>query len=249
MRIYASIVALVIFAGVGAQATTYSTNFPLTENPISESGQWVGGSTAGGNLWGNVRTTPGLAFGVSEPTQFGDPTGLVQGSWGPDQTVQATVKINTTPNACCHEAEVRLRMSISANTITGYEAYCSVVSSDKYCHIASWGGPNGAYVNMENSSPSLYLKNGDVLKATVTGTNPVTITMFINGTQVISVQDKGTFTFSDGKRYGPWAAGKPGIGFYDNQDSNWSQFGFSSFTASDGTGQQPPSAPQNLRIG
>ena len=250
MRTYVSVVALLVLAFVGgAQATSYTTNFPLTESPISEGGLWVGGSTAGGNLWGNVRTSPGFAFGVSEPSQFGDPTAILQGTWGTNQTVQATVKINTTPNgSCCHEAEVRLRTTISSNRITGYEAYCSVMPNNAYCHIASWGGPNGAWVNMENSSPSLYLKNGDVLKATVTGTNPTTITMFINGSQILTVQDKGTFTFSDGNRYGPWTTGNPGIGFYDQADNNWNQFGLSSFTASDGTGAQPPSAPQNLRI-
>jgi len=72
--------------------------------------------------------------------------------------------------------------------------------------------------------------------------------MFINGSQILTVQDKGTFTFSDGNRYGPWTTGNPGIGFYDQADTNWSQFGLSSFTATDGTGTQPPSAPQNLRI-
>ena len=222
-----ALLELAFLCGADAQGTTYTTNFPLTESPISEGGIWVGGSTAGGNLWGNVRTSPGFAFGVSEPSQFGDPTAILQGTWGPNQTVQATVKINTTPNgSCCHEAEVRLRTTISSNRITGYEAYCSVMPNNAYCHIASWGGPNGAWVNMENSSPSLYLKNGDVLKATVTGTNPATITMFINGSQILTVQDKGTFTFSDGNRYGPWTTGNPGIGFYDQADNNWNSSGF-----------------------
>jgi hypothetical protein len=104
---------------------------------------------------------------------------------------------------------------------------------------------------METSAvPSIALKNGDVLKGTVTGTNPVTITMFINGSQVLSVQDTGNYTFSDGKRYGPWSSGNPGIGFYNNQDSNWNRFGFSSFTATDGGGGiTAPAAPSNLRIG
>jgi hypothetical protein len=239
---------LVLLPGVGAQGSTYSTNFPLTENPISEGGRWAGGSAAGGNFWGNVQTTAGFAFGVSEPTQFGDPTAILSGTWGPNQTAQATVKINTTPNGtCCHEAEVRLRNTISAGKITGYEVYCSVMPGSPYCHIASWGGGNGVWVNMESNSPSLYLKNGDVLKGTVTGTNPATITMYINGSQVLSVQDTGSFTFSDGKRYGPWTSGAPGIGFYNNQDSNWNRFGFSSFSATDG-GVAVPSAPANLRI-
>ncbi len=232
------------------QGSAYTTTFPLTENPISEGGKWLNGASAGGNLWGNVRTTPGLAFGVSEPTQFGDPTSILTGSWSADQSAQATVKINATQTGtCCHEAEVRLRTTISANRITGYEAYCSVMSNSPYCHIASWGGPNGAYVNMDNHSPSVFLKNGDVLRATVTGTNPVIVTMFINGTQVLQVQDSGTFTFSDGRRYGPWPSGNPGIGFYDNQDNNWSGFGFSSFTAQNlGGVPTAPTAPTNLRI-
>ena len=39
----------------------YTTNFPLTENPISESGKWINGGVAG---WLNVRTTPGHVFGI-----------------------------------------------------------------------------------------------------------------------------------------------------------------------------------------
>src|ERR1051325_3674641 len=93
-----------------AQSFTYSTSFPLTENPISEGGKWINGGAAGGNLWGNVQTTPGMAFGVSEPTQFGDPTAVLTGTWAPDQSAEATIKIVTQPTGtCCHEAEVRLR--------------------------------------------------------------------------------------------------------------------------------------------
>ena len=121
---------------------------------------------------------------------------------------------------------------------------------NQYCHIASWGGPNGAYVNIDEvsgSGPARYLSNGDVLKGTVTGSNPVVITMFINGTQVLQVQDTGTYTFSDGRHYGPWTSGTPGIGFYDNVDSNWNTFGFSSFSAQN-LGAGVPTAPTNLRI-
>ena len=239
--------ALASLSGAEALARTYTTNFPLTENPISEGGNWVGGQTAGNNLWGDVQTDGTMAYGVCEPTEFGDPTAIRTGTWGADQTVQATVKISTTPTGtCCHEAEVRLRTAINPtnHTITGYEVYCSVQPNSPYCHIASWGGPAGAWVNMENQIPSIYLKNGDILKATVRGTNPVTITAYVNGTQIMTVQDTGNFTFSDGRKHGPWTNGNPGIGFYDNQDNNWSYFGISSFTASDGG----LSAPTNLRI-
>jgi hypothetical protein len=245
-----TLLSLMFFFGASAMGKTYTTSFPITENPISEGGQWVVGSAAGSNLWGNVQTTPGFAFGVNEPTSYGDPTALLQGKWGPDQTAQTTVKIATTPTGAYQEAEVRLRTTISSGTITGYEVYASVVPSSPYCHIASWGGPNGVWVNMDVNAPSLFLKNGDVLKGTITGTNPVTITMFVNGTQVVSVKDSGTYTFSDGKHYGPWTTGNPGIGFYNNRDNNWNRFGFSSFTASDGiSAAEPPIASTPVHQG
>ncbi len=215
-------------------SASYSTTFPATENPVSEGGNWNGGSTAGSTLWGNMRTTTNLAFGVSEPTQFGDPTAILTGTWGPNQTVQGTVKINTTPTGtCCHEIELRLRMTISTNSISGYEAYCSVMASDQYCHIARWNGPNGEYCNIEASSPSTYAVDGDILKATVTGTSTTIVTLFKNGTQIAQATDTGG-SCSPGGAGGPFTSGTPGIGVYNNQDSNWNFFGFSSFTATDG---------------
>jgi len=44
-------------------ASTYTTNFPLTEDPISEGGKWINGKKDGVD-WANVRTTPGFAFGT-----------------------------------------------------------------------------------------------------------------------------------------------------------------------------------------
>jgi hypothetical protein len=227
-------------------AGTYTTNFPLTENPISECGNWAGGQSAGGNLWGNVQTNGTMAFGGSEPTQFGDPTAILTGSWPSAQTATATVKLNTVPTgSCCHEAEVRLRMVISSSSITGYEVYCSVMPNNPYCHIARWNGPNGSYCNIEQSSPSTYLANGDVLSGTVSGTNPVVITGFKNGTQVMQATDTGVGC-STGGAAGPWTSGNPGIGFYDSQDNNWGFFGFSSFTVTGQTSGQKPTAPTGL---
>jgi hypothetical protein len=218
----------IVFAATGG---TYSTNFSLTQNPISEGGNWMGGSTAGGGLFGDVQTTPGFAFGVNEPTTFGDPTAILTGTWGPNQTVQGTVKIVSTPTgSCCHEIELRLRMTISANRITGYEAYCSAMPDNPYCHIARWNGPNGSYCNLDNITPRINVVNGDVMKATVTGSSTTIITLFINGTQILQATDTGQ-NCSPGGAGGPFTSGNPGLGFYDNVDNNWNGFGFSSFTA------------------
>lgn len=218
-------------AGTASGHRTYTTTFRLTENPISDGGKWIGGGAAGGSLWGDVRTSSGFAFGVNEPTQFGDPTAILTGAWGPEQTVLGTVKIATTPTrTCCHEIELRLRTTIYPKSITGYEAYCSAMPDHPYCYIARWNGPNGSYCNIGEASPATYVADGDILKATATGTNPVVITLYKNGSRIVQASDSGG-NCSPGGPAGPFPSGNPGIGFYDDHDSHWDYFGFSSFTA------------------
>jgi hypothetical protein len=227
---------------------SYSTTFAGAERPISEGGYWIGGSNGGaslwkgrllrgGRLWGDVQTSSGLAFGVDEPTEYGDPTAILAGDWGPTQTVTATVKINHTPAAgCCREVELRLRTTISPLSITGYEAYCSVVPDNPYCHIARWNGPNGSFWNFETQSAATYLLDGDVITATATGTNPTVITLFRNGEQILQAVDTGAAGGGFGA-FGPWTSGNPGIGFFNPRETHWQDFGFSSFSATDDTRQ------------
>ena len=222
---------LMMFLSAAAFARTYSSKFPKSENPISEANNWINGAVGGANLWGNVRSTPGLAFGVNEPTQFGDPTAILNGEWGPDQSVEGIVHVGAAPRKCCHEIELRLRTTITSGSITGYEAYCSVVPKTPYCNIARWNGPNGSYWNIAEVN-GVYAKEGDVLLATVTGSNPATITLFKNGFEIAQAIDTGAAGGGFGA-FGPWTTGGPGIGFYDPTDNNWSDFGFSSFMASD----------------
>src|SRR5215470_13562027 len=80
---------------INTKANSYSRAFTSTENPISDGGKWVGGQSAGGNLWGDIQSNGTMAFGVSEPTEFGDPTAVLAGRWSASQKVTATVRINT----------------------------------------------------------------------------------------------------------------------------------------------------------
>jgi hypothetical protein len=106
----------------------YSTDFPGTQNPISEGGQWLNGQTDGLD-WTNVRTIPGFAFGTEvggkrlAPQKYDDSTALLKGTWAPNQTVQGTVH-SVNPNRdgkVYEEVELRLRSSISPHNCTGYE--------------------------------------------------------------------------------------------------------------------------------
>jgi hypothetical protein len=244
----ASILAFLLLT-LPAAAQSYSNNFALTENPISEGGNWVGGQSAGNNLWGDVRTTPGFAFGVSQPTGFGDPTALLTGTWGSDQTVTGVVRVAVPQSGCCEEIELRARDTINSTThrITGYEGYCSVASNAPYCRIARWNGGQGDYCNLSNqltSSSTPYAANGDTLKLTVTGTNPVTVTLYRNENAVVQASDDGS-ACSTGTAAGPWATGNPGIGFYSCAGcTNWAGWGFSSFSANS---TNSPAPPTNVR--
>src|SRR5664279_834065 len=87
----AMIFGLELAAASAAQARTYSTNLPLAENPVSESGNWINGK-ANGLDWSDVKTAGGLAFGTESGSGgYDDSTAILTGTWGPDQTAQATV--------------------------------------------------------------------------------------------------------------------------------------------------------------
>ena len=212
-------------AGAEAIAATYTTNFPLTENPISEGGHWINGLINGID-WADVATTPGRAFGTQTGIgpNFADSTALLTGSWGPTQTVQAVVYIASGDSTTFEEVELRLRSSLSAHSCTGYEVNFSVKPDNPYCQIVRWNGPLGDFTLLD--ARSVGVVNGDVVKATAVGS---TITCYINNTAIFSVNDT------------TYPSGNPGMGFY-LQDGLGPPFnyGFSSYTASDGTETPTP---------
>jgi hypothetical protein len=218
-----------------ASARTYTTKFPLTENPISEGGNWINGKVQGLD-WADVQTTPGLTFGTqSGKIEYNDATALLAGSWGPDQTAEATVHTVNQNDSIFEEVELRLRSSISAHRATGYEIMfrCSKTSS-AYAAIARWNGALGKFTGLKSGTGSRYgVANGDKVKATVVGN---VITAYINGEQVLQAIDN-TYT-----------SGSPGIGFdlwlNGNQGGQLSDYGFTTFTASDAP--DAPPAPTNL---
>jgi hypothetical protein len=210
----------------GGSTRTYTTNFPLTENPISEGGKWVNGRKHGLD-WTDVRTTPGFAFGTEiggdrpELQQYDDSTALLTGTWGPDQTAQATVqRVNKKDNDNIYqEVELRLRSALSPHNATGYEVMfrCSK-SANAYCNIARWDGILGAWMMLKETKGSQYgVADGDVVKASITGQ---VITVYINGVQIVQARD---YLFT---------SGNPGMGFYLEKATGVNnECGFSSFTA------------------
>jgi hypothetical protein len=202
---------------------TYTTNFRLTENPISEGGRWINGKVAGLD-WCDVATIPGLAFGVESGSRgYDDATALLKGNWGPDQTVQATVHSVNQNDNISEEVELRLRSSLSAHSATGYEINFRCSKTEKaYSEIVRWNGPLGNFTYLSQHNGSQYgVKDGDVVKAAIVGD---VITVYINGVQVNQAKDS------------TYKSGNPGIGFFLEGAAGVNRdYGFSSFTASDGS--------------
>lgn len=203
----------------GSTPRTYTTSFPLTENPISENGNWVNGKIVGLD-WHNVVTTPGLATGTDSPEAFSDPTALLTGTWGADQTVEATVYSVNQTEIYYQEVEIRLRSYISAHINTGYEIlFRCLKNSNAYMAVVRWNGVLADHTYLSAKSGAQYgVANGDVVKAFIVGSE---INVYINNVLVDSVIDS---TFS---------TGNPGMGFNYGCESTYGDFGFTKFTASE----------------
>ena len=207
-------------------------NFPQAENPISQGGQWLNGGLTGLD-WSNVATTPSRAFGTetAQSRNYADSTAILTGTWGATQTAQATVFIAATNTTTFQEVELRLHSAISAHSCTGYEVLFSVNPVDPYVQIVRWNGAFGSFTLLD-ARVSPVVHNGDTVKATINGN---TITAYINNNVVFSATDATYHT------------GNPGIGFYlqyhNNPVATASNYGFSSFTVTDGLGSSPTPSP------
>jgi hypothetical protein len=202
---------------------TYTTRFPLAENPVSEQGNWINGGKVGLD-WGNVQVTPGRAFGtvVSGGPPYNDSTAIVAGSWSSDQMACATIYTVNQNSKIFEEVELRLRTTITAHSITGYELVGRVTSDGtQYIEIVRWEGPLNDFTSLRSViGPGL--RNGDVMCATAIGS---TLTLYVNDVQIVQVADTA------------YAEGSPGMGFYNQGGTlaNNSDYGFADFFASNVT--------------
>src|SRR5262245_19420574 len=223
------LVAFVVLGStVPSWARTYTTSFPVTEAPLSEGGRWINGGNQGLHL-ANVNVNVDGAYGTQTgtaggPHKYGDSTAVVTGSWGPDQTASVIVRSTNQPSTnVFEEIEVRLRTTISAHAVTGYEFLVSLNTRDAYCHIVRWNGALGDFTPLGGHFGPI-IRTGDVITATAVGS---TLTLYVNNVKCAQAIDS---TFRDGS---------PGIGFYFQTDGSGTNhrttdYGITSFTADDG---------------
>jgi hypothetical protein len=205
----------------GTLARSYATRFELDEKPISEGGMWINGRKDGVD-WCDVLSGDGHAYGeVSRMSSaekraeqsfgggggaatiegdYDDPTAVLAGTWGRNQSAKATVFSRNPTDDYFQEVEIRLRSTITPHWCSGYEVFWRCSKSEAaYAEIVRWNGKIADFTSLARRvGPEFGVQHGDVVEATIVGN---TITSYINGVEVMSVTDD---TFSEGA---------PGVGF------------------------------------
>jgi hypothetical protein len=200
----------------GTGGASYSTNFPATENPISQGGMWINGKAAGLD-WNNVQTTPGKAFAAAFVGGYDDPIAVLNTAFTANQYVQGTVYrapgYSPTTN---HEIELLLRFRITPDSARGYEI---LWGHGGELNIVRWNGPYGSYTPLLGTiGPNIGAAvDGDVLRGEVMGN---VVRVYKNGTLVATSPADNTFT-----------DGQPGIGFWPRPGATLQNFGWKSFSA------------------
>jgi hypothetical protein len=206
---------------------TYSSNFDLEENPLSEGGVW----RRAANNFTNVRSSGGVAFGTNGITnQYDDSYALLSG-FAADQTVEAVVQRSSSLNTnVTHNAELLLRVSDSTTGARGYECLFSFYGQ---VQVVRWNGTQGNFTVLSSTAGlggiGRDLRTGDVIKASISGN---VISLYINGTLMARATDS------------TYATGQPGIGFFIRPGGNSAHLALTQITAtSQGAVSPPPGAP------
>ena len=175
-------------------SVSYSTNFDLTESPISEGGAW----THLGLDWTLVNTANGNAFGTQFPNNGYDDSYAHLAGFPADQSASGLIHraANMDPG-CTHEVEILLRWADAAHSARGYE--CNLAFDGAYAQIVRWNGPVGDFTYLASGSVPGGVHDGDTLSASIVGSQ---ITLFVNGAVVAQATDS---TF---------ATGQPGMAFW-----------------------------------
>jgi hypothetical protein len=184
----------------GSGGTSYSTNFDLTESPVSENGAWH----HDGLDWTLVETAGGIARGTqalgvtrSGPGNYNDSYAYLSG-FPPNQQASGVIHLGSINTSCTHEVEILLRWADAAHNARGYE--CALAYDGTYVQVARWNGALGDYtlIGTRGSVPG-GVHDGDVVSASIVGNQ---ITVSVNGTVRATATDS---TF---------ATGNPGMGFW-----------------------------------
>lgn len=193
----------------------FTTNFDLTENPISEGGVW----NRANNIWTNVSTANGIAFGTNGKANTYDDSYALLSGFGPDQQAEAVVfRSPDLVRGITHEVELLLRSSDDANNARGYECLFNYAGG---LEIVRWNGALGDFTRLSiiggASNLGRELVSGDVIKCTIVGN---VISAYINGALRAQTIDS------------TYVSGQPGISFFTRPGGSNVNFGLTSYAVS-----------------
>lgn len=175
---------------------SYTTDFNLTESPISEGGAWKNV----GLDWTFIETGAGNAYGTQpQPNkmQYDDSYAHLSG-FPANYTVSAVLhKEANIDGSCTHEVEILLRWSDAAHDAHGYE--CNLAWDGGYAEIVRWNGKINDYTYLTRSNAPMGVHDGDTLSASIVG-NLIKVTL--NGVEIARATES---TF---------ATGQPGMAFW-----------------------------------
>lgn len=154
--------------------TYFSTSFPATENPLSESGAWVHRAAA----WQFMKSDAGFGQAAAYITE-----GLNDDNYArldlsvfkaptDDYEITATVEKIGVAGA---EIELLARVQDTYTTIHCYEL---LVNTTGFCELVRWNGAMGVYTEITETNTVLSTSAGDRVRMRVVGINPVVVTVF-----------------------------------------------------------------------
>ena len=197
-----------------SSAGSYSTDFALTENPISEGGRWHQTATQ----WTKVKTMNGIACGTNGQRDTYDDSFAYLAGFPADHEIEGVIARNN-PTGENHEVELLLRWGDTSSSIQGYECLLNFQGSIQIFRLNSRFITSSA--DYEQLGAGRYLVNpqsGDRFRARIVGFD---ISVYFNNELLA--------TATDTQRR--WASGNPGIGFFKRASGLNESFGFTSITA------------------
>jgi hypothetical protein len=206
----------------------YSSGFTTAENPLSDGGLWRNGLVHGLD-WNNMKTVGGNAVGaaLADGPSYDDPIACLTG-FPSDQFIEGVFyKAAGYSPPGGHEAELHLRCTITANSITSYEFLVDGVNNT--FQLVRWDGTIGnLYFSLsvtDHNGGFSAPADGDVFRFSVVGSN---FSVYQNGTL------RATFTDST------YTNGSPGIAaFWLNAGNTGDNLGWKSIVAGEPSATLP----------
>ncbi len=215
----------------GGAVTSYSTSFPTTETPLSESGKWVLGGTTGRD-WNDPKTTGGACY--AQFVNGGNHNPNANGSNYDDNIAHlATSVFSATANQYAegvvslaggytgsgggHEIELMVRFSITNGVARGYEFLYNIGGHGQ---LVRWNGAIGDFTSLGDANADVSLADGDTLRIEITGTS------------IVCKRNGSAISGLNGITDATWSTGQPGLGFDPTGSATLTSFGWKDWTGS-----------------